>query len=175
MLAGLRYGTFATLVVAVISGCGGGTTATQSESTKTGPAAAAPATYLLTNEPEGAVEVCAFREEANDGDDVVVVGRIGGDVDPWVADLVAFNIVDTSLKPCLEDGCDTPWDYCCEPDLAESRVLVKVVDEEGRILDGGAKGLLGVEELETVVVQGKAKLNNSGNVSLLATGVFVRK
>ena len=52
--------------------------------------------FLLTSEPEGAQEVIAARESAADGDDVLVVGRIGGGANPWIEDRAAFKIVDNS-------------------------------------------------------------------------------
>ena len=71
--------------------------------------------FLLTAEPEGATDVIKVREEAEDQDDVVIVGRIGGSENPWVDGRAAFSIVDSSLKSCLECGsvdCPKPWDYC---------------------------------------------------------------
>lgn len=71
--------------------------------------------YLLSQEPAGAAGVRTVRESAEDEDDVVVVGRIGGMVDPWVEGFAAFSIVDTEMKPCNElgdDACPKPWDYC---------------------------------------------------------------
>src|SRR5688572_23884638 len=63
--------------------------------------------YRLSAEPAGAVDVKAAKTNAGDGEDVAVVGRIGGDAKPWVDGLAAFTIVDLSLKPC-EEGCETP-------------------------------------------------------------------
>ncbi len=71
--------------------------------------------YLLSREPEAAVGVRQVRETAQTGDDVVIIGRIGGSTNPWVEGLAAFMIVDPSIKHCWEladDGCPTPWDYC---------------------------------------------------------------
>ena len=68
--------------------------------------------YILSSEPEGAVGVRQARKDSKDQDDVVVIGRIGGKVDPWVEGLAAFNIVDPAMKPCIESSCDKPWDYC---------------------------------------------------------------
>ena len=71
--------------------------------------------YLLGSEPEGAQGVITIREEAKDQDEVVIVGRIGGRMDPWIKDLAAFLIVDVSLKSCAEigsDNCPKPWDFC---------------------------------------------------------------
>lgn len=71
--------------------------------------------FLLTSEPADAVDVIKVREEAKDGDDVVILGRIGGSENPWVEGRAAFSIVDPSLKSCKEcgsDDCPKPWDYC---------------------------------------------------------------
>src|SRR5438128_4021300 len=74
--------------------------------------------YLLASEPTGAKGVSDIRKEAADGDEVLVVGRIGGSIKPWVDGRAAFMIVDPSLKSCRDaegDSCPTPWDYCCTP------------------------------------------------------------
>ena len=65
-----------------------------------------------------------MRGSAKEGDEVTIVGRIGGDVKPWIDGQAAFMLVDSKLKPCNEqgdDGCATPWDYCC--DLGELPAL----------------------------------------------------
>jgi hypothetical protein len=135
--------------------------------------------YRLAEQPQGADGVKHLKEVAADGDDVVVVGRIGGDTDPFVSGRAAFLIVDTSLKPCNEkedDACETPWDYCCDLDLLpSSKLMVKVVDDEGQTVASDARELLGVKELQTVVVRGKAQRDEAGNVTVLAHGVFVHE
>ena len=71
--------------------------------------------YLLAAEPDDAVDVIKVREDAEDQDEVVIVGRIGGSENPWVDGRAAFSIVDPSLKSCAEYGshdCPKPWDYC---------------------------------------------------------------
>jgi hypothetical protein len=134
--------------------------------------------YLLSSEPSGAQDVKAILESAQDGDEITVVGRVGGDANPWIDGLAAFNIADLSLTPCNEiegDACPQPWDYCCAPDLPANRTLVKIVDGSGNVVASGAKELLRLEELQTVVVHGTASRDEAGNVSVLATGVFVRE
>jgi hypothetical protein len=134
--------------------------------------------YLLNEEPDGAVDVIKVREAAKDGDDILIVGRIGG-VDPWVEGRAAFSIVDNSLKACSDipgDKCETPWDYCCESHkLATSTAFVKVVDENGDPVKADARELLNVKELSTVVIKGKAQRDDKGNLTILATGVYVKK
>ncbi len=141
-------------------------------------ASAAPADkkYLLKDEPKDAVDVIAVRKSAKDQENVVVVGRIGGRTNPWIKDTAAFSIVDRSLKPCNEipgDTCKTPWDYCCATNVPKASLLVMVHDEEGKLVKKDARQLLGVKELDTVVIQGKAKRDKADNISIIASKVFV--
>src|SRR5205807_3311154 len=147
------------------------------------PAANAPAAdgtkYLLAEEPSGAKPVKEVRQAAKDGDEVVIVGRIGGSAKPWVAGRAGFQIVDPSFKPCNEkgdDACTTPWDYCCDAkeDLVQGMAMVRVVDAGGQTVAADARQLLGLKELDTVVVRGQAKRDERGNLTVLAAGVHRR-
>jgi hypothetical protein len=132
--------------------------------------------FLLKEEPKDAADVLAVRKNAKDQEEVVVVGRVGGRVNPWVKGSAVFSIVDRSLKPCNEipgDTCETPWDYCCATDLPKATLMVMVMDEQGKILKKDARELLGVKELDTVVIRGTAKRDKAGNVSILASKMFV--
>jgi hypothetical protein len=132
--------------------------------------------YLLKAEPKNAADVVAIRKDAKDQQDVVVVGRIGGRQSPWVKDTAAFSIVDRSLKPCNEipgDTCETPWDYCCEANLPKSTLLVMLYDDDGKLVKKDARQLLGVKELDTVVIEGKAKRDKAGNVTIVASKMYV--
>ncbi|PHS11188.1 MAG: hypothetical protein COA78_10240 [Blastopirellula sp.] len=135
--------------------------------------------YLLTAEPEGALTVIATREADNDGEDILIEGRIGGSGNPWLEGSVAFTIVDETLQACCDipgDNCPKPWDYCCETDkLPTAMALVKLVDENGELLKGDAKEVLNVKELSTVIIKGKAKRDDDGNLIVLASGVYVKK
>jgi hypothetical protein len=153
-------------------GCG--TTATAPG----GPSAEGKA-YLLEAEPAGVKGVKALKVDSKDGEEIVAEGRIGGDTSPWIEGQSAFLIVDKSLKPCNEkddDACPTPWDYCCDTDeLPSCKALVKIVDASGKPLATDARKLLGLKELQTVVVRGTAKRDEAGNLTVLANGIFVRK
>jgi hypothetical protein len=168
-----------TATFAVILGVGSFVGCGTSPSPSTGAAPSAEgAAYRLATEPTGARGVREVRADAKDQDEIAVVGRIGGDANPWIEGQAAFLVVDTSLKPCNEqddDACPTPWDYCCDADtLAESKAMVKIVDESGKPLAIDARKLLGLKELQTVVVHGRANRDESGNLTVLADGVFVR-
>jgi len=132
--------------------------------------------FLLKEQPEDAADVIAVRKGAEDQQAVVVVGRIGGRKNPWIKGVAAFSIVDRSLTPCNEiegDKCRTPWDYCCESELPKATVFVMVVDDEGKTVKQDARELLGVKELDTVFIQGKAKRDKAGNIVVLAARLFI--
>lgn len=137
------------------------------------------AKFLISEEPSGAQAVIATRQSAVDGDEVLLVGRIGGAENPWVKGRAAFTIVDDSLQACSDipgDQCESPWDYCCETDkLPTSTALVKIVDEQGNPVQADARELLHVTELSRVVVKGKAQRDDAGNLTVLATGIYVTK
>ena len=120
----------------------------------------------------------ALRKNAQNEDAVVVVGRIGGSRDPWVEGRAAFSIVDLSLKACSDiegDKCKIPWDYCCQTDLLpKATVLVKVVDNSGSLVETDSRELLAVKELNTVIVNGTAKRDDAGNLTVLASRIYVK-
>ena len=152
---------------------------TSSDAPASADTSAAQSDLLLASEPSGAKPVIEVRKDAKDGDDVTITGRIGGDVDPWVEGRAAFLIVDPSLTPCNEregDSCRTPWDYCCDLNrLAESKATIKFVDEAGQTLPTDARKLLGVKELERVTIRGKAKRDEAGNLTVLASGIYIKR
>ena len=161
-------------LIAAFSGCSSNPdveTPTTSESSSSG------TKYLLSSAPADPRDVIAVRESAENDQDVVVIGRIGGGTDPWVEDMAAFTLVDRSLAACTDipgDNCPTPWDYCCVTDqLPGATTFVKVVDDQGQIVPTGARELLGVSELQTVVIKGKARKDADGNVTVLASGVYI--
>ncbi len=152
------------------------TAATPASSQPTSSQPAAAGAYVAAERPEGAVGVLEAKKGTGAGE-VTVVGRIGGDREPFVDGMAAFTIVDPSLRACSDiegDACKTPWDYCCEPDVAAGRALVKVVDDGGTVVGTDARQLLGVKELATVVVRGKAERDDAGNLTVLADKVYVQ-
>ncbi len=136
---------------------------------------AAASNMLLREQPIDAQPVAEVRKSAADGVDVTILGRIGGGESPWVEGRAAFTIVDPKLEPCPPgEGCPTPWDYCCVTDqIPANRAMIKIVDAAGDTVEQDARQLLGVKELQTVVVKGKAKRDEAGNLTVLASGVFI--
>lgn len=166
------------LMVGVIVGCSNNASAPQKSKTASTPSADG-AKFLLASEPSGAKSVIDARKAGKDSDEIVIVGRIGGSENPWIDKRAAFSIVDNSLKACSDipgDSCKTPWDYCCQTDqLPASTALVKVVDDAGKVVDVDARELLNLEELQTVVIRGKAQRDGEGNLTVLAKGIYVKK
>ena len=166
---------FSLMVVLLAVGCGV-YSPTPAPTPKPPPAVASSEgqALLLPSEPAGAKGVIAVRKEAKEGDDVVVVGRVGGSTTPFTEGRASFLIVDPSLKPTAE--CECPWDYCEVPkkELADARLLVKFEDGAGKTRSTGARELFGIQELSTVVVQGKVRRDDKDNVVVLATRLYVR-
>lgn len=134
-------------------------------------------TYIASSEPAGAVPVGDARKSAEDADEVVLVGRIGGSANPFIEGVAAFTIVDPKVPHCsAEEGCPTPWDYCCEQNQVQENIaMVKVTDDQGKPVAKDARQLLGVKELNLVVVHGKAQRDPEGNLAVLADQVFVKE
>lgn len=135
------------------------------------------ATYLITDKPADAEGVGAARKKVKDDEEVTLVGRIGGSSKPFVEGLAAFTIVDPKVKFCAPDeGCPTPWDYCCmQNEVKDNIATIKIVNDSGQPVDKDAKQLLGVKELDQVIIKGKAKRDEQGNLTVLAEKVFVEK
>ncbi len=132
--------------------------------------------YLVSSEPSGAIPVGTARETVTDKQDVTLIGHIGGSQKPFVDGMAAFTIVDPKVAYCgAAEGCPTPWDYCCEQNEVKQNIAtIKVVDSNGTTVAQSAKELLGVKELSLVVVQGNAQRDEAGNLTLLATKVFLK-
>ena len=132
--------------------------------------------FLAEIESAGAMPVGEARAKSEDGQDVTLIGLIGGSSKPFIDGLAAFTVVDPKVPYCAADeGCPTPWDYCCQTDAVKDNIAtIKLVDESGKLVASSARDLLKVKELSTVVVQGKAKRDEQGNLTIVANQVFVR-
>lgn len=142
------------------------------------PSAAVPAAVsalVLKAEPTGAVEVDALKKTVKTGDSIVVHGRFQEFNDV----LASFKLVDAALPACGEsegvaDSCETPWDYCCEADLPAHLVNVELRGADGAPVTAALRGAGGFDHLKHAVVVGKAEVDAQGNVTIAATGVFLR-
>ncbi len=143
-------------------------------------AAALPPTLFLDKAPDGAVELAAARKTAKPGDEIVVRGRIAGQVEPIAANRAILTLLDAAVTTCEKmpgDSCATPWDACCEPpeSLQANIATIQVVDADGRPLKTGLRGVHGIEPLKELVVVGKVKDAGDANTLVIdATQIHVK-
>ena len=133
--------------------------------------------YEAETEPAGAMPVGEAKQKTEDGQEITLVGVIGGSSKPFVEGLAAFTVVDPKVEYCAADeGCPTPWDYCCTQDQVKDNIAtVKIVNEDGKPVTQDAREFLNIKELSTIVVKGKAKRDDNGNLTVAASKLFVRK
>lgn len=168
------------LAIAAISfaGCGGGPTSKMNAEDLT-PVSFDASKYVIAEEPDDAIGVIAARESAKNGEPVVIVGRIGGATNPWIDGRAAFTLLDASMT-AVANGTNSGtneicMDDCCAKERTACTTLVKVVDQNGRVLPADTRKLFGVAENDMVVVRGVASKDENGNFVVLADGVHVRR
>jgi hypothetical protein len=142
---------------------------------------------LLEDEPPGARGVMDVkselqnREDPGNWTDVVLVARIGGiEGETWDPKRAAFMVVDQSVveseathESPQHDADNCPFCRANRKKLLASTALVQIVDSSGQVPSMHARKLLGVEEGQTIVLQGKGRIDGLGNLAVRATGVFV--
>jgi hypothetical protein len=145
------------------------------------------ARLMLDDEPAGAVGVPEAREAvAGEAEDIVVFGMIcAGAHAPWDPQRAAFMISDPAVVPEDHgDGHDhdhpahdpNTCPFCTnEKSVNDQEAMVQCVDKEGRVIAIGAQQLLGLEEHQFVVVQGRGEINSLGMLVVSATGIYVRE
>ena len=174
MMSSAKYSMLVLLALLMSYGCSRQPEIADGDGTALSPEGMA---LLVDREPADAMPVGEARKRVEDGQSVALVGIIGGSVEPFIDGLAAFTIVDAQVPYCPpEEGCPTPWDYCCTQDqVAQNIATVKLVSESQQPIAQGAKQLVGLKELDTVVVSGVAHRDEQGNLSLSAREVFIKK
>jgi hypothetical protein len=179
--------SLAMTVAIAATGCGpsGDETATKSASQQPGAGAPAmasvhlPEGMIVRGEPTG-THVAACKLAAKQGDEVTIVGRIGGSRNPFVSDAAVFTIVDPSLKPCNakdDDHCSMPWDYCCEDrdSMKRSMATIEIAGDDGTPMALPLRGLQGLDPLATVSVTGiVTERNDQGVLVVRAKRIVVQ-
>jgi hypothetical protein len=134
---------------------------------------------FLEQAPANGQDLETVKRGAAVGDDVVIRGRIGGRVEPFVEGRAIFMLADMRMPTCTQrhgDGCPTPWDYCCEPKdtLLANTATIQVADASGRPLRRGLKGVEGLVPTAEIVVNGKVSQRDNGHVMVVdASGIYV--
>ncbi len=151
------------LALLALSGCERGADSDGARSAESASAAAPPTlpdALFVDTPPADARPVGELFTDAEAEGNVVITGRIGGRLEPFVDTAAVFVIADAQLKSCDQrhnDGCPTPWDYCCEPreNLLSNLATVQIVDERGRPLPIGLLNQKGLKPLATVTIEGE--------------------
>jgi hypothetical protein len=141
---------------------------------------------MLDDEPAGAMGVPEAREAVTEeAQDIVVFGMIcAGTHAPWDPQQAAFMISDPAVVPEQGDGHDhdhpahdpNTCPFCTDQKTEnDQEAMVQCVDGEGRVIAIGAQQLLGLEEHQFVVVQGRGEINSLGMLVVSATGIYVRE
>ena len=132
------------------------------------------AVVVLTEEPDGVLDVIDMKQKVKNGDEVVVFGRAR----VFNKGLSQMVLTGTAVKHCAErpgDTCETPWDYCCEESSDVNAHSISVeVHEDGRPLKESLEGFAGLKLLSDVVVKGRAEKDDSGNVRVVASAIYLR-
>ncbi len=176
-----------------LAACGGQTDGHDHGHTRHGHDHAAPATpaapegtfpaTLFAGAPTGEpIGVGAMKPAAKQGDRVIVVGRIGGSKDPFLADRAMVTIVDPSVKLCGEDEpgddhCPTPWDFCCEPreNLRKMSIAIVANAADGTPIPHTLLGQGGLTPGARVVVEGTvATVGPDGAAMIAAERILAR-
>jgi hypothetical protein len=174
--------------VGFYAGCDRGDATQSNGSTSSGTTASAepfPANLVLAEAPANATNVAEVVKAAKDGEEVVLIGKVGGRKEPFVAGRALMTVVDTNQRSCKDmekemagENCPTPWDYCCIPQhvLAPNLATVQFVGADGKPLKADLSSVSGLKPLTEVVVKGTAQRGPDGKSLVInATGVYVRK
>lgn len=166
---------FASLTI-TLSGCDDGTSA-EGSSGQPGTTASESVSpsWLLADMPDGAKGVAELKTVAAENDSVVLIGRIGGSVNPLSPASPVFTVVDVAIPSCAdnpEDRCGTPWDYCCEPRdlLVANSATIQLTDASGNPLVANPAAVLSPLD-EIVVIGTVAPRPNSEVLVIKAIGI----
>ncbi len=163
----------------MLTACGNERSSESSSSSSTAGTPSSPA-WVLTSAPSEWREIGEAKQNAQQGEQIVLRGRIGGRVKPMTEGSPAFVMMDASIPSCADkedDHCSIPWDYCCEtPEtIAANIATVIVVDESGNPVSSELTSA-GLEPLDEVIVVGTVDARpNQSVLTIRATGIHRKK
>jgi hypothetical protein len=117
-----------------------------------------PADFISQQTLGEAISVLEARKRNEANQLLVIQGFIGGMVEPFTQSRALFVLGDESIKTCDKikgDQCPTPWDACCEDrkKLIDGSVTVRVLDDQGQMLQGTLKNVMGIEAGKIIKVE----------------------
>lgn len=141
---------------------------------------ALPGDLFVTQPIAGARGVADIKNDAAATGEIVITGRIGGRVTPFVAGAAMFILTDSALKSCDQihgDTCKSPWDYCCETSesLLANTATIRVTGEDGKPLSIELRDQHGLAPLATVTIAGTVTTHEDNQLVIDAKKIFVQK
>lgn len=171
---------FAIALCLAVTSCGGGDDEASNNKTTVSSAFDTLQSLLLPKAPEGAITITEARKKPTPGTQVIVSGKVMGNDNPIIQSRALLTLGDpTRLDSCdliPGDECPTPWDVCCaDPDIVRASIAtIQVIDENGKPVKAGLRGLGGLQELSKLIVIGEvANGSNANNFLVNATGFHV--
>ncbi len=136
---------------------------------------------IVPSEPAGALSITEVRKAVEVGKEVTLAGKVMGRKDPFVDGRALVTLGDPAIITSCElrpgDGCPTPWDVCCDDNdaIKAATATIQVVDQDGKPIKQGLKGVHGIKELSKLVVKGTiAEGSSADNLLVNATAIFVK-
>lgn len=157
------------VVMVMLAGCGAGTSQEILSLRKE---------LLKSSPPAGAVLIAQAKRTLPTEPRVVISGWIGGgEISPWREGLAEFVITEAlpdehghRHKPGEGDDCP----FCRRRfKLQEVLAVVQIVDANGRPLTIDAREILGAKDGALVYVEGPARVDESGILTVQAQGIFL--
>jgi hypothetical protein len=135
-------------------------------------------TFLLAEEPAGAVGVVDYHETDPKPTDVTLVGRVGFESLKWSKQSAMF-VLDDPVAALLE-GAHVCTDENCpfckgKHGPNTSRAIVMLVGDDGKVPPVDARKMLPVTEGQMAVVSGTAELDATGQLVVHARGIYLRR
>jgi len=135
--------------------------------------------FVLNEAPENAESITEVRKDPTPGKEVTISGKVMGRMTPFVEGRAILVLGDpekiTSCDLHPGDGCQTPWDVCCDDEdvIKASIASIQVVDADGKLIKEGLKGLNGIKELSNLVVKGTIAEGSNADILIVnATGIY---
>ena len=171
---------FAIALCLAVTSCGGGDDEASNNQTTDSSALDTLQSLVLPEAPEGAITITEARKRPTPGTKVIVSGKVMGNDNPIIQSRALLTLGDpTRLDSCdliPGDECPTPWDVCCaDPDVVRASIAtIQVIDENGKPVKAGLRGIGGLQELSKLIVIGEvADGSNANNFLVNATGIHV--
>ena len=137
---------------------------------------------LSETAPGSAMSVVEARAVAKPGDTIVLRGKVGGKMKPISESVSILVLADekaiTSCDDIPGDGCETPWDYCCEEPskIASSTATIQVKGEDGKLLRSSLRGAGDLKELSHLIVSGTVDVASTADALIVnANKIHVEK